>query len=534
MSSSGFNPLALVAPELYAQQIAIQQRQGLGNALLQQGTGEPGKGGYGGLRSAGNAILGAMLAKRANQDMANLYAPQQQSQPTWGQPNESQISNNPGSGPMMAHGQTPQPNQQLQPQAQNPMAGQPIDPQSQQVLQQRYGSSEPQQWQSQPQGQRTIPGAMGQMIPDLPGLSHEASMLAYSQSPQTYFTALAAAKGPTPEMKNAAFANPNDPGAQQQAIGGIIGKSGSIEVRPEGFIRLPNGQIVYGPNESSNVYYTTGPNNEPIAHMIQGGAEAAAGTAGQIEAAKEQNRVIEVTLSDGRVIPMRAGDVVPYGSKQPVSPPPTAPANKQAGNPSQQSPPIPGLNLRLPQIGQSVAQAEINKAAGAAAANSGHVQATSDALLKAIDGMIAINNNVPDGTVLPPNWKAEINQVAPNLPGFRGDAGALAQWQQLNSIGILGGIKNLGLGRVDIPIVKQIQAGGGIPAEVPAADRLRMLQTLKTEVINNRAAAQNTAANLNSPNAANPPRTPTQSYPAINNPSAQEIVDELRRRGKVK
>jgi hypothetical protein len=150
--------------------------------------------------------------------------------------------------------------------------------------------------------------------------------------------------------------------------------------------------------------------------------------------------------------------------------------------------------------------------------------------------MIAINDQVPDATVLPPEWKARINEAAPNMPGFRGDAGALAQWQQLNSIGVLGGIKNLGLGRIDIPIVKQIQAGGGIPANVPAADRLRMLQTLKTEVINNRAVAQNVASNLNNPNAATPPQTATQNYPSGNpqRPHPQDIVDELRKRGVVK
>jgi hypothetical protein len=90
MSGAGMNPLALAAmsgnPDagsLYAQQLAIQQRQALAQGLLQQGMGEPGRAAYGGLRNAGNAILGAYLARGANRDTAAMYSPDQgQSQAT--------------------------------------------------------------------------------------------------------------------------------------------------------------------------------------------------------------------------------------------------------------------------------------------------------------------------------------------------------------------------------------------------------------------------------------------------------------------
>ena len=37
MSSAGINPLAILAPDLYAKQLALQRRQALAQSLLEQG-----------------------------------------------------------------------------------------------------------------------------------------------------------------------------------------------------------------------------------------------------------------------------------------------------------------------------------------------------------------------------------------------------------------------------------------------------------------------------------------------------------------
>ena len=182
----------------------------------------------------------------------------------------------------------------------------------------------------------------------------------------------------------------------------------------------------------------------------------------------------------------------------------------QSGQPGQSmgiTPPV-----ALPQIGQTTAsessmhRESLASASGEASANNAHIQATTDATIKAIDGLIALNDKTPDSTGLPPEYKAALDKRAPGLSkylGMGGDAGALAQWEQLSSQGVLGGIKQLGLGRLDIPIVKQIQESNGIPADLPRSQRIALLNQLKTAIINNRSVAQNTAANLNQPGVGN-------------------------------
>lgn len=609
MSSAGINPLAILAPDLYAKQLAIQRRQALAQSLMQQGSESGGNAAYGGLANAGKSLLGAFLAKRGDQAMANLYAPQTDTSQAPSQPPQQpgQISN----APMPTAPQSP---------SQPPVA--PQGGPSPQVS----NSPSPNVAMGQALQGRTIPSVMNGAIADLPGMSHTQSIMAYFQSPQAYYTALAAANAPTPDQKNANAAYGTGTPQAKAALQGVVQKAGSVEVRPEGYVLGPDGKITYGPNEASNVYYTTGPNNEPIAHPIQGGAEAAAQAAGQKTGAEEQNKIVEVTLPDGRKVPMRVGDVVPFGSANAPGAIPGIP-NIDRNNPLNVSPggqvstfstPTAGLgkawdtlgqyqkkgintvagimntwapmtdgkgntinpntpqNITMisqklgvspnqvidlgnpnikgqvidlmrptetgnryspqaqnqpPQIGETTAQREVNEAAGTAATGNAHAQAVTQSTLKAIDGLIALNDQTPDSTGISPDWKSDINKRVPGI--FKGDAGAMAQWNQLNGIGVLGGLKQLqGLGRLDLPEVNQVVKTNGVPADVPRAERLKILQNLKTMVQNNLASSQNTVANLNRPGIT----TNQVSAPMGNFGGAhpQDIVDELRRRGIVK
>lgn len=119
MSSPGF----FYTPEEQEQYAAIQRRQAYARALMQNGAGDAGNAAYGGLRNAGNSILGAFLAKGADakerdlsQSAGNKYAadmgafltgitPPQATPPAVPSP---QISNASGSGPQMASGTSPQ------------------------------------------------------------------------------------------------------------------------------------------------------------------------------------------------------------------------------------------------------------------------------------------------------------------------------------------------------------------------------------------------------------------------------------------
>lgn len=282
MSGAGVNPLAILAPDLYAKQLAIQRRQALAQSLMESGEGPTGSAAYGGLRNAGNAILGAFLAKRGDQDMANLYSPQ----PDQGQPApmpSPQVSNAPpGGSPGPVQGAAPAaaPSPQI---SNTPPSGP-----SPQALGQALQGGQPQQapmpapqMASPAQQPRSIPSVMGNAIPDLPGMTHQQSMLAYFQSPQAYFTALAAANAPTPEQKNANFATGNNPGESRQLVMGGLMKGASDNLRPGGgSINYATGNVITMPN--TNGVQTTFPNgiNSPAQMgLVPGAAPALAGSA---------------------------------------------------------------------------------------------------------------------------------------------------------------------------------------------------------------------------------------------------------------
>lgn len=429
MSSSGISPLALIAPDLYAQQTAIQQRQALAQALLQQGTGDPGKGAYGGVRSAGNALLGAFLAKSANKDMMGLYAPQQQSQPTWGQPSqiqsqqpqtpETQISNNPGSGPIVQN-----------PQQQSPQANQPISQQDQQTLQQRYGSSEPQQWQAQPQGQRTIPGVMAGAIPDLPGMTHQQSMLEYFQDPSDYWKSLA----PTPEYRNALMASGGDTNQAQQLLLGAANKAGTVNIT-RGMAIGPNGQATYAPPPAPAGYqYVTGQNGQPMLIPTQGGLQAVAGSA--FASAVPKAALTPATGYDGNSQPIASNALAMSGNsgilpqlmggqqqaaQQPQQAPQMAPRPMQSGIPPQPqmaapAPPQRGAGL-LPELPQG--QPQYMQAQGKDAADRHDVTvaaaAESPMRINVLDNIINLSRA---GVATGPGqeWQNQVLGYAANTP----------------------------------------------------------------------------------------------------------------------
>lgn len=606
----------------YAKLLAIQRRQALAQSLLEQGGQNAGSAAYGGLANAGKTLLGAFLAKRGDQDTADFYSGgQSQPPPTQGGVDPGQLTNmaSQGQGPVSA----PTPGQGAQAgtdPAPSPQASPQPPPQAQQMGPPSQPGAPPDLASLPPVYQKIWSG-----IPHLPGLSATQAVRGFMNDQAGYMKAYYDSIAQTPDQKNVSAAYGAGTPQAQQSLQGIVQKAGSTEVRPEGYVIGPGGKITYGPNEASNVYYTTGPNNEPIAHMIPGGAEAAAQTAGAIEAAKEGQKIIpDVQTSTGARIPMTGAQAIGSTSGSPQlplgirtnNPGNLQPGGQQAQYPTPQagiaamsnvlnSPTYQGKNTvasiistyapykdksgkvindtpayiadvaarmgvspnqslnkddpaimgtlmhsmiqhengrqpyqqvgaspqTTPQIGESTAQAGINKATGDSAVGLAHAQAVTQSTLKAIDGLIALNDQTPDSTIMSPDWKADINKRAPAL--YKGDAGSLAQWNQLNGIGVLGGLKQLqGLGRLDLPEVNQVVKTNGVPADVPRAQRLQILQNLRTMVLNNLAATQNNVANLNQPGiAANQQQAPMGNYGA---PNPQDIVNELRRRGLVK
>jgi hypothetical protein len=222
-NSFGINPLAIAAPDLYAKQIAIQRRQALGQALLQDGGRDAGNAAYGGLRNAGNAILGAFLLRNADKDMAGLYSPQETAdtgqitnsarpaaapsvQPVLSATGELDPQGNPmlpaTNGAAMGFGNTPSAPQSTAP-----------------IMQSPRGNA------------RTIPNALRGMVVQIPGMTKEASMSFFLTDPSAYYAKLSEAVSPTPEQRDYNAAYPNDPQAVQAGLQGLLAHNRTLNLR---------------------------------------------------------------------------------------------------------------------------------------------------------------------------------------------------------------------------------------------------------------------------------------------------------------
>lgn len=259
----GINPLAIAAPDLYAKQIAIQRRQALGQALLQSGGGDAGNAAYGGLRNAGNALVGAFLLKNADKDMAGLYSPQMDT------PSQT--------------GDTGQVTNTARPIAQQVAGG--LDPEgnptsswdmAQQAPVQPAAPSQP-QMQAQPGG-RTIPNALGGMVVTIPGMTKQASMNFFLMDPQGYYAKLAEAVAPTPEQKNYGSAYPGDPQAAQAGLQGLLTHNRTLNLRGGNFAFDPATQQGFGVPDSAGMAPVMGPNGQMGMQLVPGAQQALAGS----------------------------------------------------------------------------------------------------------------------------------------------------------------------------------------------------------------------------------------------------------------
>jgi hypothetical protein len=271
----GFNPLAFAAPDLYAKQIGIARRQALGQALLQGGSGDPGRAAFGGLRNAGNALMGALLLKNSDRDMAALYSPPEDSVAGPGQ-----VSNSPQAPPQaMAQ---PKMTGEYDPEG-NPVFA---APQTQQAVTQQpdtshqygmgYGNAgQTSQSQDKP---RSLPEALARMVVPIPGLTRQASTQYYLTDPKGYYQALAAATSPTPDQKNAGAAYGYGTPQAAQAVRGIVDKAGSVPVS-RGMVRMPDGSMIFAPPAPPAGYqYVQGPYGQPMLVETPGGPDAVAGS----------------------------------------------------------------------------------------------------------------------------------------------------------------------------------------------------------------------------------------------------------------
>src|SRR5262249_10339985 len=154
-----------------AKQLAIQRRQALAQSLMESGQSDPGRAAFGGIRNAGNMLLGAMLAKHADQDMADLYSPQGS--------DTGQITNT-------AVPSAAQPMQQAQPQLPPGVSGS-ADPRTQALGAALNPASVQPQPPQAPTSPRTIPSVMSAVITTLPGMTPQQSMMEFYTNNGAYW-----------------------------------------------------------------------------------------------------------------------------------------------------------------------------------------------------------------------------------------------------------------------------------------------------------------------------------------------------------
>lgn len=247
MSSAGINPLAIYDPETYAKQIAIQRRQALAASLLGAGEKSAGSSPYGGLAQAGKEVLGAFLAKRADQQLGNLYAPQPAQMSQQGGVDPGQISNMPASAPSQSQQVTGPATASIAPGGGIP-SGQPQQP-FQPPAQPGYtGSDSPPDYASLPPQAKRIYDS----IPHIAGVGARqavnAAMLG-GQEWDNYLKAYYTSITPTDLQKNVSAAyGPGSPQAAA-AMTGTLAKGYTNTLRPGNMSQdLATGQMTGIPN----------------------------------------------------------------------------------------------------------------------------------------------------------------------------------------------------------------------------------------------------------------------------------------------
>lgn len=329
MSSSGISPLAIIAPDLYAKQLGIGRRQALGQALMQNGMDDPGKAAFGGLRNAGNSILGALLLKNADSDMSNLYTgggssqgPEEQIQP--GQ-DTGQITNaaRPAGVPITPPGAD-----------ETDAEGNPIgSPTMGQAAPQPAAASPAPQGSmafAQPSHARSIGQALGGALPDVPGMSHQQSMLMYMSDQPDYWKDIS----PTPEFRNAMQAAGGDPRVAQQFLLGAALKNSSTTMRPGGGnLNNATGQITTMPNTNGiQTTFPQGAGGPAQMGMVPGATQALSDSAAATRFG--QGNVTGATGYDTQGMPQGTNYNAMYG----IQPPPGVGGPPQSGGQPPQPP----------------------------------------------------------------------------------------------------------------------------------------------------------------------------------------------------
>jgi hypothetical protein len=339
---------------------------------------------------------------------------------------------------------------------------------------------------------------------------------------------------PTPEMRNASWMEETPAQLRALDLAKRI-KEGTQSFQPGQLNMLPNGQRIVAPNFETGVAGGFDAQGNPVAMPIPGAADIAANRAGAVAGATKaaelpyqpptpvQTPTGPRLMTPGQQISYAGGGLPTndFSTPYPVSfgAPGTTVTDKAEGTTTDNlgirtpgAPAAPGAPL------QTTGEADIAKAKGEAAINAAKVDTAAAPIFEGIKAARAIVNDVPYG----PLGIEAVREGAANMPliGNPKTASAAAQWDQIMGQNILSGIQNLGLARVDIPIVKALAAANQIDKSLSPAAKLAKLDALETAVRNHVAAAKNVVPALNQGGISGNTQTSPMVKPPSNIPAA--------------
>lgn len=322
----------------------------------------------------------------------------------------------------------------------------------------------------------------------------------------------------TPEMRNASWL-----GETPEQIKALDlakrAKEGTQNFQPGQLNILPNGQRIVAPNFETGVAGGFDAQGNPIAKAIQGSNAIAASRAGAISGAEGSVLPGPPLYDDkGNLLPATsrtaaANPNLPtnnFGTPYPVSfgAPGTTATDRAEGTTTDNlgigNPPAPKVAYPAPPPGQP----QLTEAKAKAAANAAQVAAASQPVLAAIDQALELNKQLPSGPFGIGEVRAELGSSHVPLIGNNPQmANAYGAWQQIMGQNILNGIKSLGLGRVDIPIVNALKQANEISLNLSPETRAAKLTQLRNSVSDYVKSAKNVVPGMNQPDALSATKT---------------------------
>lgn len=308
--------------------------------------------------------------------------------------------------------------------------------------------------------------------------------------------------------------------AQQTYAGQEVNKAIHDTKPASMYTNLATNQAGIAPDINTGTAGAFNQNGTPIMGSIPG-AGAIANLAGEKSAATEAPKLMPTVNPDGSPTFKPASNYMLPNIPNPANSPTNHPlVTADQVIPAQGQPQGVPITPTPAQIDTQKKQAD-----NAVTANQAYQKALADLapVDAAINRMRSINKDVPYGSFHIGDLQADIS----NIPGFNHKSATNAsEWDQLGSQGVLGGIKNLGMARADIPIINSVVTANGVPREDNPQARGIMLDNLQTTLHNRVASLKNAVQGMNTTQIPTMNPASMQPYGQNQMPQSQQMTPQ--------